>query len=179
MSEYCVCCGSEIPEGTQVCRACWEKAYKVAPPPHENLKAEVHREYHFTIYGVAATKKNSQVIAFNQTTHKPFISQNPRYKAWCKEVIKQLNAWTDRPQLPFDVPVRLTYIFYKDTKRLCDDLNLSAAMDDILVQAGVLADDNRDCVESHDGTRVLYDKSNPRVEVTITEMKGWEQWRKK
>lgn len=173
MSEdRCLICNEIVPEGRMVCALCERRIMGERMTVTEEPK--IHK---FVIFGVAATKKNSQVIAFNQTTHKPFISQSPRYKAWCKEVIKQLNAWTDRPQLPFEVPVRLTYIFYKDTRRLCDDLNLSAAMDDILVQAGVLADDNRDCVESHDGTRVLYDRENPRVEVTITEMPGWKRWK--
>lgn len=170
MNEYCVCCGSEIPEGTQVCRACWDKVMK------EETRA---KQYKLTILGNPASKKNSQVVAWNNKTHRPFISQSDRYKRWAKEVTKQLNLWVDRPELPFNIPVRLTYVFYKDSRRLCDDLNLSAAMDDILVQASVIVDDNRDWVSDHDGTRVFYDKENPRVEITITEVKGWEQWKKK
>lgn len=41
-------------------------------------------------------------------------------------------------------------------------------MDDALVAAGVLADDNSQIIVSHDGSRVLYDKDNPRTEVTIS-----------
>ena len=178
MSEYCVCCGAEIPEGTQVCKACWEKVYKVAPAPHENLKAEIRKEYHFTIYGNPITKKNSSQIVQNRATGRWFITPSAQYKKYCNECVKQIrNGWTDRPKEPIDYPVRVTYLFYKESRRLCDDLNHAAALDDILVQAGVLADDNRDIIESHDGTRVYWDKENPRVEITITEMPKWKRWK--
>ena len=37
----------------------------------------------------------------------------------------------------------------------------------MLVKYGVLKDDNSEIITSHDGSRVLYDKDNPRTEVTI------------
>ena len=49
----------------------------------------------------------------------------------------------------------------------CD---LIEATCDILVTAGVLADDNSRIVAAHDGSRVDYDKQNPRVEIWIEEM---------
>lgn len=164
--DRCICCGEIIPEGRLTCPIC-------------EAKADMVRQYKFTIYGSPKTKKNSSQIVMNPKTHRPFITPSKAYKDYCKECIKQIRTWVGRPTEPIDYPVRVTYLFYKETKRLCDDLNHSAAMDDILVQAGILADDNRDIIESHDGTRVLYDKSNPRVEITLTEMKGWEQWRKR
>ena len=36
----------------------------------------------------------------------------------------------------------------------------------------VLADDNSRIVAAHDGSRVDYDKQNPRVEIWIEEMEG-------
>lgn len=53
------------------------------------------------------------------------------------------------------------------TKRKCDLTNLLEAIDDVMVKYGLLADDNFSIIESHDGSRVLYDKENPRTEVTI------------
>jgi Holliday junction resolvase RusA-like endonuclease len=50
-----------------------------------------------------------------------------------------------------------------------DLVNLVEATCDILVDAGVLVDDNSGIVTSHDGSRVLYDKTDPRVEIEITE----------
>ena len=41
------------------------------------------------------------------------------------------------------------------------------AIDDIMVRVGLLADDNYTIVQSHDGSRILHDKENPRTEVYI------------
>lgn len=53
------------------------------------------------------------------------------------------------------------------TKRRVDLTNLLEAIDDVLVKYGVLKDDNSEIITSHDGSRVLYDKDNPRTEVVI------------
>lgn len=53
------------------------------------------------------------------------------------------------------------------TKRRVDLTNLLEAIDDVLVKYGVLKDDNSEIITSHDGSRVLYDKNNPRTEVVI------------
>lgn len=47
---------------------------------------------------------------------------------------------------------------------------LKAPIMDILVDAGILKDDNSNIVAATDGSRVLYDKSNPRTEIFIEEM---------
>ena len=47
---------------------------------------------------------------------------------------------------------------------------LVEATDDILVRAGVLADDCASVVAGHDGSRVLLDRQRPRVEIEIIEM---------
>jgi hypothetical protein len=39
---------------------------------------------------------------------------------------------------------------------------------DLLVHAGILADDHYGIVQSHDGSRCYYSKENPRTEITIT-----------
>ena len=165
MSEYCVMCGAEIPEGRQVCPMCEAKAEKA---------------YHFVIYAEPRSKKNSQQIAFNPKTKRPFVTQSNAYKAFTKEVIKQIRMNGFAPKEPINYPINIKYVFYKSSRRLCDGLNLSAAMDDILTVAGagVIEDDHRDIVIGHDGTRVFYDKDNPRVEVTITPVYDYEVWKK-
>ena len=40
------------------------------------------------------------------------------------------------------------------------------------MKARVLEDDNSKIVAAHDGSRVDYDKQNPRVEIWIEEMEG-------
>lgn len=44
---------------------------------------------------------------------------------------------------------------------------MQAAADDLLVLANIIKDDNSSIVKSHDGSRVLYDKQNPRTEIYI------------
>lgn len=61
-------------------------------------------------------------------------------------------------------------IYYMATRRKVDLANLIEATCDILVKAGVLEDDNCRIVAAHDGSRVDYDKANPRAEIWIEEM---------
>ena len=53
------------------------------------------------------------------------------------------------------------------TRRIVDLVGLLQAVDDILVHYNVIKDDNSRIVQSHDGSRVLYDKGNPRTEIYI------------
>ena len=164
MSENrCVMCNEVIPEGRMVCPSCEAKADKA---------------YHFVIQAEPRSKKNSQQIAFNPQTKRPFVTQSKAYKDFSKEVIKQIRMNGFAPKEPITYPINIKYLFYKSSRRLCDGLNLSAAMDDILTQARVIDDDHRDIVAGHDGTRVYYDKENPRVEVTISPLMNYEVWKK-
>lgn len=56
------------------------------------------------------------------------------------------------------------------TRRRCDLANHIEAIHDILVEAKILADDDYTIIASVDGSRVLYDKSNPRTEIFIEEL---------
>jgi Holliday junction resolvase RusA-like endonuclease len=60
------------------------------------------------------------------------------------------------------------------TNRRVDLCNLLEASCDILVDAGILADDNSKIVVAHDGSRVRYDKQNPRVEIEIERVENNE-----
>ena len=75
-----------------------------------------------------------------------------------------------------DYPLNIKAIFYRDSKRKVDLTNLLEALDDMLVKAKVIADDNRDVVASHNGSLVLYDKQKPRIEVEITKIENYERW---
>ena len=60
------------------------------------------------------------------------------------------------------------------TKRRVDDLNLYASLDDILVHEKILKDDCIKYIRCRDGSRVLYDKENPRAEIYIYRYKEEE-----
>lgn len=109
------------------------------------------------------SKKNSQQIFINRRTGKPFIMPSAAYKDYEREAELYLPRGVH-----IDTPVNIKCLFYMPTRRKCDLTNLLEAIDDILVKAGLLADDNFTIVESHDGSRVLYDKEKPRTEIYIT-----------
>ena len=79
-----------------------------------------------------------------------------------------------KPKQPISGPVRIVYRLYMKTHRRVDDLNLYAALDDILVKEGILKDDNINVIRDRDGSRVCFDKENPRAEIYIYEYREEE-----
>ena len=71
------------------------------------------------------------------------------------------------PRLAIDYPVNIKALFFMKTRRKVDLTNLLEALDDVLVKGECVMDDNFHIIQSHDGSRVLYDKENPRIEVEI------------
>lgn len=61
-------------------------------------------------------------------------------------------------------------LYYMPTRHRVDLVNLLQATCDILVKAGIIEDDSSKVIAGHDGSRVLYDKENPRVEITLSEV---------
>ena len=112
------------------------------------------------------SKKNSQRIFINRATGKPFIMPSEQYKRYERESALFLPKGAG-----INKPVNVKCLFYMPTKRKCDLTNLLEAVDDILVNAGVLVDDNYTVIASHDGSRVFYDKKNPRTEIYIEGVK--------
>ena len=126
----------------------------------------------FVILYAPITKKNSQRILINPGTKKPFIAQSEKYKSYekgCEPYIKGKGE-------SIDYPVNVKCLYYMPTRRRVDLVNLENATLDILTHYKVLADDNRNIVYSMDGSRVLYDKDNPRTEVTIEKVEEYERW---
>lgn len=116
---------------------------------------------HLTIKGAPITKKNHQQIV--KLHGHPAIIQSKAYRDYETACLWQIR----RPKEPIRTAVNVKCVYYMPTKRRVDLCNLLEATCDILVRAGVLADDNSNVVASHDGSRVLWDKLNPRVEVDI------------
>ncbi|MBR2800321.1 MAG: RusA family crossover junction endodeoxyribonuclease [Oscillospiraceae bacterium] len=101
------------------------------------------------------------------------------YMEYAEECARQLLAQR-ATNAGIDYPVNVACVYYMPTRRKVDLTNLNEAIHDILVQNYVLMDDNRDIIAFTDGSRVEYDKKNPRVEITITPVEGdYEQWAKR
>ena len=77
--------------------------------------------------------------------------------------------WCLQRKEPITEPVNVKCLFYMHTLRRVDLVNLLEAACDVLVTAGVLADDNSGIVVSHDGSRVLLDREKPRTEIYIVD----------
>lgn len=122
-------------------------------------------EIKIIIPGNPRTKKNSQQILTNKKTGRSFIAPSTAFKKYEKEAGKAIPQDVRRA---IDDRVTVKCIYYMHTLRAVDLTNLLEATDDILVRCGVLKDDNCRIIASHDGSRVKYDKINPRVEVFIT-----------
>ena len=113
----------------------------------------------FTIPIEPRTKKNSQQIIL--VKGRPMIIPSKQYKEF-----EQSALWYIE-RIGIDYPVNVKALFYMKTRRRVDLTNLLEALDDVLVKGGMLIDDNSQIIVGHDGSRVLYDKNNPRIEVYI------------
>ena len=128
----------------------------------------------FTIYGNPITKKNTPRIVTKKLPNGksiPFILPSEAYVKYEKDA-KQYIPKIDT----IDYPINIKCEFYMQTRRKVDISNLISAISDILTKYKVIDDDNRNIVVSYDGSRVFYDKENPRTIVEITKVDNYEQW---
>lgn len=127
----------------------------------------------FTIPVKPATKKNSgQIITVKG---RPILIPSQQYREFERECLPYLNRVRAEAGI-VNYPVNLECVFYVETRRRVDLANLLNAIDDAMVKSGLILDDNRDIIAAHDGSRVFHDKHNPRIEITISEMKEYTQW---
>lgn len=136
----------------------------------------------FVIYGNPVTKKNSQRLIVRNG--RPYIIPSKNYLAYEQMALRQIMAYgiKDFPEFdfPIGVPVNVCCVYYMQTRRRVDICNLHSAIHDILTKAGVIEDDNRDIIATTDGSCVLYDKNDPRIEIEISSLgEGYIQWAKK
>lgn len=121
----------------------------------------------FTIPIAPVTKKNSMQVSFRGG--KPNVRQSKSYLQYESDCLKLI---TGQYRLHIEKPVNVKATYFMPTRRRVDLVNLHSALHDVLVKAGVLADDNCKIIVSTDGSRVGYDKMHPRTEVEITPIKG-------
>lgn len=119
------------------------------------------------LHGQPITKKNSQQII--RVGGRNMIIPSPQYRQYEKDCLLQISP---KVKQRIDFPVNVQCVYYMGTRRRVDLVNLIEATCDILVAAGVLADDNCRIIAAHDGSRVAYDKANPRVEIAINSYHG-------
>lgn len=125
------------------------------------------KEIKIVIDGQPITKKNSQRIIYN--CGRKMLIPSKQFQKYQEHSGKQIKY----KSLLIDSPVNVACVYYMPTRRRVDLVNLIEATCDILTHYGVIKDDCAAIVAAHDGSRVLYDKTHPRAEITITEAEQW------
>ena len=113
------------------------------------------------------TKKNSQRIFINGRTGRPFVVPSEKFKEYQENAgffLRRFGRYSG------EYPVNIRYLFYMKTKRRVDLTNLMESADDVLTHYGIIEDDSAAFIGGHDGSRVLYDKDNPRTEIYISKL---------
>lgn len=132
----------------------------------------------FTVPVRPATKKNSgQIIPIHTKNGKirHILLPSKQYQEFEKQCLPFLINVKNQAGV-VNYPVNMACVFFCETRRSIDLPNLLNAIDDACVKSGLILDDNRDIIASHDGSRVFYDKFNPRIEIKITRLNDYIQW---
>ena len=117
------------------------------------------------------TKKNSQQIRRNRATGKRYVAPSNAfllYQNQCCQYLYHLRSFAESLKYPLNIKC----LFYMPKRYNVDLVNLLEAIDDILVHYKIIKDDGAKYVGGHDGSRVLYDKENPRTEIYFTTLDG-------
>lgn len=118
------------------------------------------------------TKKNSSQLIF--VGGKPRIIPSKKYREFETECLWQIPS---KLRKKIDYPINIKAVFYMQSRRRVDLTNLLEALDDMLVKAEVIIDDNRDIIASHNDCLVLYDKDKPRIEIEIERKEDYKRWK--
>jgi Holliday junction resolvase RusA-like endonuclease len=140
--------------------------------------------FRLVVLGEPAVLKNSKQI-INLPGRRPMLVSSSQAEKYLKSAAQQLRAqWFALfcQPIPLDVQLNASIVSYLGSHRRTDASNLYEAPQDALKacgpkckpgcprHAGVITDDYQ--IASHDGSRRLYDKDNPRVEIVLTPYRG-------
>jgi len=113
----------------------------------------------FTVFGIPRTKKTSNRIVW--VRGKPKVLPSLAWEKWVETCV--IVPSTPVPYREYNV----TALFYRDALR-GDSHGYYQGLADLLEKHHIIANDVT--LVSWDGSRMLKDKDNPRVEVTLTEV---------
>jgi Holliday junction resolvase RusA-like endonuclease len=114
-----------------------------------------------TITGDVPSKKNSKQIVY--VKQRPLVIPSSNYTKWHKQALSQLLG-----QKPITTPIeRVDLTFYPSTKRRADATNKAESAMDLLVDAGIIEDDNWFVIPEVRTKLGEVDRQNPRVQIEI------------
>lgn len=121
--------------------------------------------YSYTFRGEVASKKNHRQLV-QVKGRGAVLLPSKRYREWDKEAKRVILAY-GRPQRPF-AAARLTIAIYHGDAVRRDTNNATQGIQDVLVEMGVIEDDNWMVIGSPEVMHFV-DLADPRMEVTVTE----------
>ena len=124
----------------------------------------------FTLTVKPRTKKNHMQLV-TLKTGRQMLLPSKQYKEFEKEVINEVYELRKNEVIPSTIighPINLKCVFYKEKDYKADLTGYLQAIQDALVEAKVIEDDNHKIIVSTDGSKVLLDRNNPRIEIEIT-----------
>ncbi len=120
--------------------------------------------YHYVFRGEVASKKNSKVLA--RVKGRPMLLPSRKYQEWEKRARLAIMA-EGRPPEPFKA-ARLFMVIYHGDMIKRDSNNATQGIQDVLVEMGVLEDDNWMVIGTPEVVHMV-DVDDPRLEVTVEE----------
>jgi Holliday junction resolvase RusA-like endonuclease len=99
------------------------------------VKKNIQIEIRQRIY----VKKNNKRVIFNKRTHKPIVITSKAYMAHEEELLWEVKSRAKG--MFFAGPVNVDYVLYISGMQKIDFDNLLGTINDILTDAGVIADD--------------------------------------
>jgi Holliday junction resolvase RusA-like endonuclease len=140
---------------------------------HDVLRNDLPVGLRYTVSGRPYVKKSNQRVVPVMRKGKPSFTKidTPVYKQWHKRALQELNRQRI-PAHPIKQRLNMKAVFYMPDRNRVDLSALYEGIQDVLVEVGVIADDNFKIIAGHDGSRVLIDKNNPRMEIELTPMEG-------
>lgn len=130
----------------------------------------------FIIPGPPRTKKTHSRIVNTRT--RPRLLPSQQFMEWNAaaqyhliDVRRDLIPFRDGHHRPIEVPVNCCALFYRDADR-GDAVGYYQALADALEEGRIVANDV--LIVSWDGSRLLKDAANPRIEVMLTELEPFQ-----
>lgn len=119
------------------------------------------------ITGQVPAQKNSKNIVYNRATGKPFIMSNANVKSWQNSAAMELLAL--RIKEPLKGRYEMSVMFYVKDNRRRDLDNMLSSIQDVLVKAQILEDDDWKHLRIGLLDAAL-DKENPRAILTLKQI---------
>lgn len=120
--------------------------------------------YSYVFRGEVASKKNSRMLV--HSNGRSFLLPSERYREWEKNA-KSVISLYGRPAAPFKAARLSIRIYHGDTVRR-DTNNATQGIQDVLVEMGVIEDDNWMVIGSPEVSHFI-DVADPRMEVDVLE----------